>query len=117
MIWRRLRYYPPYLLGFAVLYGLVIWRWEALPGRILLAILGVSLLKDVVDEALLRRGQDPIAYGTIEHNPSNIVLLTAVAAGYVTFGAPIGGVPRSTIAVAVGGVDLILDGWQDLRAG
>jgi|GEM_PF-4051478 len=117
MILGRLRYYPPYLLVFGLAYGAVVRWYGVFPGWAALVILAGSLLKDVVDEIRLQRGSEPVAYATIEHSPSTIVVLALVAVEAVAFGAPIAGVDRETLAVGIGVIDLALDLSQDLRAG
>lgn len=117
LIWRRLRYYPPYFLIFTVIYGVALYLTGPLPGWFVFAILGLSVAKDLIDELRIGRGEDPIAYATIEHNPSNIVLLVAIILGFVRFGPPIAGFDRATIAIAVAVFDFLLDGAQDLRTG
>ncbi|MFB6104309.1 MAG: hypothetical protein ABEJ57_04390 [Halobacteriaceae archaeon] len=82
-----------------------------------LLVLGVSLGKDLIDEVRMRRGGEPVAYATIEHTPSTIVLLALLLVGRVTFGPAIAGIDRQAITAAVGTVDLVLDISQDLRAG
>jgi hypothetical protein len=52
-----------------------------------LAILIVSVLKDLYDEYRLQRGGQPLAYANIEHSPSNAVLIVFILTGMI---APVG---------------------------
>ena len=100
---------------FLGIYGAIVRFTGAFPTWLLLAILALSLLKDLYDEVRLRRGSQPLAYAGIEHTPSNLVLL-----GFLLFDVvdPVGtvlGVPVESLAVGLAVVDTVFDLWQDAR--
>lgn len=117
MLLSRLRYYPPFLVGFGVVYGAVWLALDGFPGELALVILVASLLKDLVDEVRIRRGGSALAYASLEHAPSNVVLLLLLAAGEVTPVGTVGGLEVAWLTAVVGLLDLALDVSQDLRQG
>lgn len=111
---RRTYYYLGFFVVFLGLYGGVALVMGAFPDWLLFGVLLFSVAKDVVDEYLIWLGEGPVAYGRIEHNPSNVVLLLFLAAGIVEPAGTVLGAP-SRVAAALAAVDLAFDGSQDLR--
>lgn len=112
---RRTYYYLGFFVVFLGLYGGVVLVLEGFPDRLLFGVLLLSLAKDVVDEYLIWLGDKPVAYGRIEHNPSNLVLLLFLASGVVEPAGTVLGAPARGVAAALAFLDLALDGSQDLR--
>lgn len=111
----RLRHYAVYLILFTVFYaGLA--RAGLLTGGAILAILVLSLAKDVADERHLRAGQSPYGYRGFEHAPSNVAILLLLGAGAAEVPGAVGGLPLAWVAPGLAVVDLAFDLWQDVRA-
>jgi len=86
-------------LFFAALYaGIRIWL-GAFPDRLLFAILIVSVLKDLYDEYRLQRGGQPLAYASIEHSPSNAVLIVFILSGIISTSGMYVGISADTWAL------------------
>lgn len=112
---RRTYFYLGFLVVFLGVYGGVALTLGEFPDWLLFGVLLLSLAKDVVDEYLIWLGQGPVAYGKIEHNPSNLVLLMFLAMGVAEPTGSVLGAPAKFVAAALAIVDLVLDGSQDLR--
>lgn len=112
----RLWHYFAFTVFFALLYG-GIRRWLGLfPDRLLFTILIVSVLKDLFDEYRLQRGGAPLAYASIEHSPSNAVLILFILNGVITPTGMYFGIAAPTWALALAIGDLLFDLSQDARA-
>jgi hypothetical protein len=109
-------HYLGYGVFFLVLYGGIRLSLGRFPEWLLFAVLVGSLLKDVYDETRLQRGGQPLAYGGIEHAPSNVILVVFLLSGVVDPAGAILGVPARDVALGLAVVDLVFDLWQDVRA-
>lgn len=118
---RRLAHYAVFTVLFAMLYAGVLVGNGSFPPALLFGILALSLVKDVLDEVRLQRGDGPIAFLMVEHLPSNLVLLGLLGTGVVVppgaLALPGAGTSVSLWALAVGlaAVDALVDLSQDLR--
>ncbi|KAA9397866.1 hypothetical protein Har1130_06725 [Haloarcula sp. CBA1130] len=112
----RLWHYLAFTVFFALLYaGISLWL-GSFPDRLLLAILIVSVLKDLYDEYQLQHGGQPLAYANIEHSPSNAVLIAFILSGVIDPSGTYLGIPTATWALALAVGDLLFDLSQDARA-
>lgn len=115
MFKRRLVMYLLYGLGFLGVYSGIVVGLGRFPSWLLFAILLISLGKDLVDEYCIQQGGEPLAYGSIEHNPSNIVLLGFLLGDLIQPTGVIAGISTEMLAVAAAFADFLLDGSQDVR--
>jgi len=109
-------HYFGYTVFFLLLYGGIRVSLGQFPEWLLFGVLAVSLLKDVYDEARLRRGRQPLAYAGIEHAPSNAVLIGFLLSGFVDPTGTVLGVGAREAALWLAVVDLLFDLSQDMRA-
>lgn len=112
----RLRHYIAYVVVFLVVYGGVVVGLGRFPRWLLFGVLGVSILKDLLDEIRMARGGSPLGFAGFEHAPSNLVLLGLLLTGVVDPVGGVLGVDAGTLAVVLAGFDLAFDLSQDLRA-
>lgn len=111
---QRTDYYVLWTAIFLIVYGGATTFLEV-PATVWLSIVVISLLKDIYDEIRIYRGGTPLAYADIEHNPSNILILVFIAVGIINPDGSTLRISNTVLIVAMSLIDLVIDGWQDLR--
>lgn len=115
MLGSRLTYYAAFTVIFGGIYFGILMTLERFPVWLLFLILLVSLGKDLVDEYRIRKGNGPLAFASIEHNPSNFVLAGLLLSGVVEPTGTVAGLSTRWLALGLAIFDAGLDGWQDVR--
>lgn len=109
----RLLMYVVYTVVAGAFYWTVFTRFRSYAAVTALAVVTLSLLKDVVVDELYLRGS-PAFYRVVEHNPFNYVLVASLLVRFDVSGSVFGVRFGETTLVLLAAIDFLVDLAQDI---